>query len=157
MNDYELRQKQLDIEKSQATGTIIKWSTMAALIILVVVVAGMYGCPKYRVWQQGLEGQAELKRAEQNRQITIQEAMAKKESARSLAEADTLRAIGTARANTIIGESLKDNQAYLHWLWIDNIEKNPQAVIYVPTEANLPIMEATRLLPKISSVQPPTE
>ena len=61
-----------------------------------------------------------------------------------LAAADTIRARGVARSNQIIGESLRNNEAYLHWLWIDNIEKNPQAVIYVPTEANLPILETGR-------------
>ena len=41
------------------------------------------------------------------------------------------------------GEMMQDVPAsYLHWLWIDNIEKNPNAVIYIPTEANLPILEA---------------
>lgn len=49
---------------------------------------------------------------------------------------------GVARSSRIIGELLRNNEAYLHWLWIDNIEKNPQEVIYVPTEANLHTLEA---------------
>lgn len=63
------------------------------------------------------------------------------ESATLLAQADTIRAHGIARSNQIIGQSLTD--AYLHWFWIDNIDKSNN-VIYVPTEANLPIMEANR-------------
>ncbi len=65
------------------------------------------------------------------------------ESASLLAQADTLRAHGVARSNQIIGASLKDNAEYLYWLWIDNIDKSG-SVIYVPTEANLPILEANR-------------
>jgi len=130
-----------DVESKRETRKIIKWSTLLSVFLICIVVAAMYGCPKYRVWQQGLEGQAELKRAEQNRQITIQEAMAKKESATSLAQADTIRAHGIARSNQIIGQSL--TPPYLHWFWIDNIDKSNN-VIYVPTEANLPILEATR-------------
>lgn len=138
MSNYEL-------ETKKTNARILKWLTIILIIVLSCVVIGMWAIPQYNVWQQGLKGQAELKRAEQNRQITIQEAMAKKESAKSLAEADVIRAEGTAKANEIIGESLKNNEAYLHWLWIDNIEKNPNAVIYIPTEANLPILEAGRL------------
>lgn len=114
-------------------------------VVLTLIILSMWGCPNYSVYQQNLEGQAELARATQNRQIKVQEAQAQKESARDLAEADTIRAHGVARANQIIGKSLKNNQEYLHWLWIDNIEKNPNAVIYIPTEANLPIMESGRL------------
>lgn len=50
---------------------------------------------------------------------------------------------GIAASNKIIGESLKDNPEYLQWLWIDQIEH--ANTIYVPTEANLPILEANRL------------
>jgi regulator of protease activity HflC (stomatin/prohibitin superfamily) len=114
-------------------------------IIVLVIIAFMFGYPKYRVWQQGLEGEAELKRAEQNRKIAVQEAEAKKEAAKSLADAEVIRAEGVAKANAIIGSSLKDNENYLKYLWIDNLEKNPNAVIYVPTENGMPIMEAGRL------------
>lgn len=80
--------------------------------------------------------------AQSSREVAVAEAKAKLESATLLAQADTIRAHGVARSNIIIGKSLTD--AYLHWYWIDNIEKNPNAVIYVPTEANMPIMEASR-------------
>lgn len=113
--------------------------------VILLATLGFWGCPQYRVWQQSKEGEAELKRAEQNRQIKIQEAMAAKESASMLAQADTIRAHGIARSNQIIGQSL--TEAYLHWFWIDNIDKSDN-VIYVPTEANLPIMEAGRLFQK---------
>jgi hypothetical protein len=90
------------------------------------------------------DGAAELAHARSSREIAVTEAKAKMESAQMLAAADTIRAHGVARSNAIIGESLKNNEAYLHWLWIDNIEKNPNAVIYIPTEANMPILEAGR-------------
>ena len=101
-----------------------------------------FGYPQYKVWQQRLAGQAELARAEQNRKIAIQEAEAKKESARALAEAEVIRAEGVAKANSIIGESLRGNESYLRYLWIQTLNDNPQNVIYVPTEAGLPILEA---------------
>ena len=99
--------------------------------------------PYYAVFQQRMQGKAELERAEQNRKIVVEEARAKKEAATLLAEAEIERAKGVSEANKIIGDSLKGNEAYLRYLWIDSISKN-QATIYVPTEAGLPILEAGR-------------
>jgi hypothetical protein len=125
---------------SAPLSTILK---LVGIVILLVAI-WMFTYPKYRVWQQGLEGEAELKRAEQNRKIAVQEAEAKKEAAKSLADAEIIRAQGVAKANEIIGGSLKGNEEYLRYLWIDNLEKGNNSVIYVPTEAGLPILEANR-------------
>ncbi len=101
--------------------------------------------PHINVWQQGLAGQAELARAEFNRQIATCEAQAKKESSRALADAEVIRAHGVAEANRIIGNSLEGNEGYLRYLWIQGLQTNQMQVVYVPTEANLPIMESQRL------------
>lgn len=119
-------------------------TAMIIAVVLVLGVGAMWGCPNYNVWQQGLAGEAELKRAEQNRQIRIQEAQAEKESAVFLAEAEVERAKGVAEANEIIGNSLKNNDAYLRYLWINGLHDGSSEVIYIPTEANLPILEAVR-------------
>ena len=68
--------------------------------------------------------------------------MAKEESAKHLAEAEVIRAEGVARANKIIGDSLQNNEAYLRYLWIDGLHSGKNQVIYIPTEGNLPILEA---------------
>jgi len=93
----------------------------------VVVVGGVVllgalifiGGPQYNVWQQSLAGKAELQKAEYTRQVAVLEAQAKKDSAQQLAEAEVIRAQGVAKANQIIGDSLKDNREYLlsvyHW------------------------------------------
>lgn len=119
-----------------------------SIIVVVLLFLGgcavtcMWGCPKYKVYSMRMEGEAQLAHAQASKEVAVAEAKAKMESAAMLAQADTIRAHGVARSNQIIGASLKGNREYLHWLWIDNIDKNPQAVIYVPTEANLPILEA---------------
>lgn len=113
--------------------------------LMLTVGSGMAGCPVYGVWQAQKAGEAELAQAEQNRQIAIAQARAKAESAHFEAEAEVTRATGVARANEIIGRSLQGNEAYLRYLWINGLEQNRNAVIYVPTEANLPILEAGRL------------
>lgn len=126
-------------------GQLVWWWTQRILgVALIFTLLGMWGCPQYSVYQQNLEGEAELARATQNRQITIQEAQAKKEAAHDLAEAEVIRAEGVAKANEIIGKSLENNEAYLHYLFINNLENTKDQIIYIPTEASLPILEASR-------------
>lgn len=117
---------------------------MAASVVLLIafIALTMYGCPKYNVWEQGLAGEAELKRAEQNRRIKIQEAEAHKEASTLLAYAEVERAKGVAQANKIIGESLQNNESYLRYLWVQGVQEKGNSVIYIPTEAGLPILEA---------------
>lgn len=128
----------------------------AAILILGIFAAVglvgllLWGLPTWNVWRAGLSGQAELKRAEQNRRIAVLEAQAKIDAATLLAGAEIERAKGVAEANKIIGEGLKGHDEYLRYLWIMSLEHtassaNGSSVIYVPTEANLPILEAGRL------------
>lgn len=119
--------------------------TLASWIILFLVGFGAWACPRYNVWERGLAGEAELRQAEWNRQIAVQEAKAKEEAAQMLAEAEVRRAEGVAKANKIIGDSLQGNEDYLRYLWVQSLGQNAREVIYVPTEANLPILEASRM------------
>ncbi|MBQ6667150.1 MAG: hypothetical protein IJM65_03405 [Bacteroidales bacterium] len=119
------------------------------IIIIVIVVCAailglMFGMPLYNVWQQEMTGKAEFSRAEQNRKIKVEEAKAEKESAIFRAEAEIERAKGVAKANEIIGGSLKDNREYLIYLWIQALNDETNSIIYVPTESNVPILEADR-------------
>lgn len=113
-------------------------------VILVVIAVPMWVAPKYRVYSQTLRGEASLKEQEYAKQIAVEEAKAEKESATLLAEAEVERAYGVAKANEIIGDSLKGNEAYLKYLMIQTLEDQETSLIYVPTESNLPILEADR-------------
>jgi regulator of protease activity HflC (stomatin/prohibitin superfamily) len=110
--------------------------------LLIICGSAMYLRPMYKVYSRQKDGEAELAHAQAQREIVVAEAKAKFEAASLLAQADTVRAHGVARSNEIIGNSLKNNKEYLHWLWIEQLEK--ANVIYVPTEANLPVLEAGR-------------
>jgi hypothetical protein len=123
---------------------VFKFGRDVGIGVFCVIALMMGGCPHYTVWQQGLAGRAALERAMQDRQIKVQEAQAKLDSAKMLAESEVIRAGGVAKANTIIGDSLKNNEAYLRFMWISNLENGGNQVIYVPTEAGLPILEAGR-------------
>ena len=59
------------------------------------------------------------------------------------AEIEVAKAEGVAKSNSIIANSITDN--YLRYKWVEGLQRNEMQVIYVPTEANLPIMEAGRL------------
>lgn len=131
--------------------------TIVMAFLIGVVSLGMWGCPRYGVWEQQLKGEAEFARAQSNRMIAVQEAEAKKEAASKLADAEIARARGVAEANKIIGDSLKGNEAYLRYLWIHGLQEGKNEVIYVPTEANLPILEAGRFHGGQMNVQQPKE
>lgn len=119
-------------------------SILAAIAATALFILAMWGFPRYRVYEQRLSGEAALAEAESSRQIATAEARAKMESAKLLAEAEVERARGVAQANQIIGESLKGNESYLRYLWIQSLNEGNSEVIYVPTEAGLPILEAGR-------------
>lgn len=117
-------------------------STIVVIVLLLGVSLVMVGCPSYAVYAARKSGEAQLAQATQNRQIAVQEAQAKFESADFEARAEIRRAEGVAKANQIIGNSLTNNEAYLRYLFVNNLANTHDQVIYVPTEANLPILEA---------------
>jgi hypothetical protein len=125
---------------------IDKKMTIIMVIGGIALIGGlMVGMPIYSVWQQEMSGKAELAKAEQNRQIKIQEAKALKEAATYQAEAEVARAKGVAEANKIIGQSLKGNEAYLRYLWVNALnDKESVATVYIPTEANMPLMKPVK-------------
>lgn len=128
--------------KETDTYYVGKITVVVILSILALIGILMYILPQYGVWQKELSGKAQLREAEWNRQIAVKEADAKKESAKSLAEAEVIRAEGIAKANAIIAGSITPE--YLKYRFIEGLNDGNTEVIYVPTEANLPILEAVR-------------
>jgi len=122
-------------------------SSIALICVVIVVVlfgsiaAGMAGCPKYSVWQQGLSGKADLKRQEYAKQIMVEQAKAELESAKLLAAAEVERAKGIAESMEVISGQLKDNTEYLqYWAIQAQIKmatdgKN-HSTVYIPSGAN---------------------
>ena len=128
--------------KTERNGFIDPVITIGVVGAVVVLGLLFIGGPQYNVWQQSLAGKAELQKAEFTRQVAVLEAQAKKDSASQLADAEIIRAQGVAKANQIIGDSLKDNREYLQYLYITGIEdgaKNGNVTIYVPTEGGMPV------------------
>ena len=124
-------------------------SNTAIYVLLTILVVGIIGLlmwlmPQYRVWSREMNGRAELAEATWNRQIQIEEAQANLESEKLNAQSEIERAKGAAEAIRIEGGSLTDN--YIKYLWVRQLSSGDKQLIYVPTEAGLPILEASRLV-----------
>lgn len=140
--------------------------TLLCVPVLIFIVIALWAWPKYNVYRLELSGRAALKEAEWSKQITIEEAKAREQAAllqakarvtlaqaegeamlvqaKAEGQADIERAKAAAEANRIIGESLKDNEAYLRYVWIKGLQDGNGERIYIPTEAGLPILEAKK-------------
>lgn len=112
--------------------------TLSVLGLAVVIVFAMFlaAFPYYKVWKQEMNGKAALAEAKQSKMIQVEQARAELESAELRAEA--IKTIGIAA------------QAYPEYRQQEFVgafgdalrEGKINQIIYVPTEANVPILEA---------------
>lgn len=129
--------------------TTIKITALLITVLFVIVSSLMFGIPKYNVWRTKVaieaaenRGKAEMAQAEENRKIAIEEAKADLEVQKLKSEAEIERARGMAKAIEI--ENGKLSTKYIQYLWVRNIDKMDGDKIYIPTESNLPILEAKK-------------
>lgn len=120
--------------------------SLVGMVVLIVIglAAVMFIFPTWNVWRAEMSGKAALAQAENERKVLIEQARAEAEAAKFLREAEIERAKGVAEANRIIADGLGGPDGYLRYLWIQKLGSNQQDVIYVPTEAGIPILEAGR-------------
>ncbi|MEZ2902403.1 hypothetical protein ACBQ24_06575 [Acinetobacter terrestris] len=109
---------------------------IALICFIILMILILFGWPHYKVWKQGMDGQAALAEAEQSKMIQVQVAKAELESAK-------LR----AQAIQLVGQAAKDYPEYRKQEFIGAFgealrDGRIQQIIYVPTEANIPIVEA---------------
>lgn len=122
----------------------IKAIVLTVIAGIVIVLGLLVGIPYYKVWQQEMDGKAEFSKAEQNRRIKVEEAKANLEAEKLNAQAEIERAKGAAAAIQIENGSITEN--YIRYLWVrQQGNLNDKTVIYIPTEAGLPILESTRI------------
>lgn len=81
--------------------------------------------------------EAKLRAEQESLQKEFELTKAKKD-----AEIEVARAEGAAKSNLIIANSITDN--YLRYKWVESLKSSNMQVVYVPTEANLPVLEAGR-------------
>lgn len=115
-----------------------------AILGIAAIATVMFVLPTWNVWRAEMSGKAALAQAENERKVLIEQARAEAEAAKFYREAEVERAKGVAEANAIIANGLGGPEGYLRYLWIQKLGSNNQDVIYVPTEAGIPILEAGR-------------
>ena len=107
-------------------------------VICLLISAGIiFGYPNYMVWEQRKQGEAALAKATQDRQTKVQEAEAEQEAASKQAE-----------ANRILGESVREYPEAMEQKWVEAFANTSNQVIYLPTEASVPITESGRMAMK---------
>lgn len=124
------------------------WWTVGLIsvgIIIAFIALCMWIMPMYSVWASKKRGQAELAEANFAEQVAIAEATARKNSAQLNREAEVIDAMAVSDSIDKIGSALEKNEGYLRWQWIKSLSETKNEIIYVPTEANLPILEASRI------------
>ena len=135
-DDYKERQMR------ERRKDIITWA-LVSVASLMALAALIFGVPVYRVWASSKRCEAEYVRAEQNRKIRVEEAKANLEAEKLNAQAEIERAKGAAEAIRIENGSI--TPAYIQYLWVRQQNANTNnKIIYIPTEAGLPVLEAGR-------------
>jgi regulator of protease activity HflC (stomatin/prohibitin superfamily) len=112
--------------------------TATVVFFLSAFLGGLFGYPHYKVWSAGMTGKASLMQAEQERKIQIEQAKAELESAKLRAEAISI--VGKASKEFPEYRTQEFIGAFAEAIKSDKVEQ----IIYVPTEANIPIVEARR-------------
>lgn len=123
-------------------------TVVLGLLTLGAVALALWAFPTYNVYRKQMAGRAAYEQAVQDRRIRVLEAQAALDAARLTAQAEVERARGTNEANRIMAESLGGPENYLRWAYIDMLretaDKQDRQIIYLPTEAGMPILEAGR-------------
>jgi regulator of protease activity HflC (stomatin/prohibitin superfamily) len=113
------------------------WAILGSLALFIaMIVIYMAVMPNYRVYSQELRGQAALAEAQSSKMIQVEQAKGELESSKLRAE-----------AISIIGQAAQDFPEYRKQEFIGAFgqalsDGTINQIIYVPTEANIPIMEA---------------
>lgn len=106
--------------------------TAVVLLMLTIVAGWLAVAPEYRLHKASVE-----------KRILVEQAKAEADAAVEEARAEIERAKGTSKANLIVADSI--TEPYLRYLYINSLKDTDNQVIYLPTEAGLPILEADRL------------
>ena len=115
---------------------------LMGLVTILLIIGGVVGVRYYNVWSMEMQGKARLAEATQSRQIQVEQARGEVEAAKMRAE-----------AIAIVGQATKEFPEYRQQEFIGAFaealkEGNINQIMYVPTEANIPITEAGRLINK---------
>jgi regulator of protease activity HflC (stomatin/prohibitin superfamily) len=126
------------------------WTTVlqyAGGFTVAIILWILVGYPRWSVWASHQEGLAELQKAKNEQQMQVAQAQGRVDAANLNKQAAIIEAEAVSEQIKRIGTELSHHDLYLRWQWIKMMEDidTHATTIYVPTEANLPILEASRL------------
>lgn len=135
---------------------MVSYIIIAVVFILVLTGICLWFFPIYSVWTSRKEGEAEqakatlmgeamLTTATFKEKIAVAEASARFKAAAENKKAEIIEAEAVSEAIRVIGSSLQKNDSYLRFQWIKKLDETSNKVVYIPTEAGLPILEAGNL------------
>ena len=121
---YEIGQKILEFLRSKLDERGVKIQDVLLRDVRLPLVFSQSIEAKLKTEQEAMQKEFELQKAKKDAEIAV------------------ARAEGVAKSNQIIANSVNEN--YLRYRWVEGLQNAEKQVVYVPTEANLPIMEANR-------------
>lgn len=134
-DEIKLALRRQDAREARHT---VMFAILAVVVVICLLFALLFG---FKL----INSKVKLSQAGNTKRIQIEDARGKAEAATLLATAEVERAKGVAEANRIIDGSLTDR--YIRWLYVDQLDQTEGTIIYIPTEAGLPILETQRLAP----------
>ncbi len=138
--DYDEKKfikKAIDNHQTKRGIFALIFATIFAIIIIIGLLFGIsYTYRHYNVWSMQMQGKAKLAEATQSRQIQIEQAKSEKEA--SIFVADAIKIVGAAAKKYPEYRNQMYIQAFADAIKDGNIKQ----MIYVPTEAGIPILEA---------------
>lgn len=148
INDREL---QLLRSESEAYRSIRKWINLSVKIVTGAVVGIFLLITLNSIISHKANTEKQAVIAEQKAQSEAAEFAARSAvtQAEAKAEAMIIEARALAESQAIIAETLTPE--YVQYLYVKAIENNPNQVIYIPTEAGMPILESGRAVTTTST------
>lgn len=142
--DHVIQQISCDSETVEVYPDWFTWGGSIGLALFIIIILwSLIGYPRWKIWASRLSGEADLQQAHREQQIQSAKAQGRLDAAELNKKAAIIEASAVSEQIKAIGDELKDHDLFLKWQWIKMMEEKPDSsVIYVPTEAGLPILEA---------------
>lgn len=117
----------------------VVWGSLLTVLLLIFIGILFILWPIYNVWSEKMAGEAVLAHAHAARMVLVTQAEAEREAASKRAE-----------AIKIVGQAAKDYPEYRQQEFLGAFaealkEGKINQIMYVPTEASIPITESSRL------------
>jgi hypothetical protein len=137
----ELERKAAEYDRE---ARIAKWAGIIIAATLITTIGLIFvwklATPKLNLYRSNTEKQAVIKEQEAISEASVYAAEKRVITAKAEADARRIEAEGLADAQAIISATLTPE--YLQWRYYEVLATTNNQVIYLPTEAGLPITEA---------------